>query len=355
MMAAISSSYCCNFGKKINLILKKEQRFGDTSRGNLQLKGHPKSCLEGLKTSNIIAKSTIASEVRKIDSYESRNLDITHGNLTMGELVHNGLVYQHHFLVKSYESGPDKNMTMFFIINQLQESKLNHLKSCGLVKTGLGTTPEMTKRGLLWVVHKLQVVVDQYPSWNDVVQLRTWSCVHGKNSYRRDWIVRNYKTGQVLIRATCFYVLMNRNTRKLSKFCDEMKVEMNPHFLDSDPIVEEDKIISTKLDVDAKDCNCTSLVTRLSDLDMNYHVNNASYINFILEGTPRWVSENHRLSAVTIKYLKECGVDKQLQSLSMPIENDGVLDGSHLKLHHSVLTDEIELVRATTCWTPKSI
>ncbi|KGN45333.1 hypothetical protein Csa_015751 [Cucumis sativus] len=164
-MAAISSSYCCNFGEEFNSNLKKEQRFGDSNRGNLQLKNHPKFCLEGLRTSNIIAKSSIASEVRKINSYESRNLDITHGNLTMGELLNDGLVYQRHFLVKSYESGPDKNMTMFFIINQLQESKLNHLKSCGLVTTGLGTTPGMTKRGLIWVVHKLQVVVDQYPSW----------------------------------------------------------------------------------------------------------------------------------------------------------------------------------------------
>lgn len=66
---------------------------------------------------------------------------------------------------------------------------------------------------------------------------------------------------------------MNRNTRKLSKFCDEMKVEMNPHFLDSDPIVEEDKIISTKLDVDAKDCNCTSLVVSLGTIFKNLKLN----------------------------------------------------------------------------------
>lgn len=150
MMAAVSSSYCCNLGKKFNSNLKKEQRFGDSNTGNLQLKNHPKLFLEGLRTSNIIAKSSIASkilktlycffqrlcveesyswlilfffsfegEVRKINSYESRNLDITHGNLTMGELLNDGLVYQRHFLVKSYESGPDKKMTMFFIINQL--------------------------------------------------------------------------------------------------------------------------------------------------------------------------------------------------------------------------------------------
>ncbi|KAE8646459.1 hypothetical protein Csa_015998, partial [Cucumis sativus] len=66
-------------------------------------------------------------------------------------------------------------------------------------------------------------------------------------------------------------------------------------------------------------------------------------------GTPGWVLESHWLSALTIKYLKECGVGKKLQSLSMPIQNDTVSNGNYLvrenfiKLHHSVLSEGIEL------------
>lgn len=53
---------------------------------------------------------------------------------------------------------------------------------------------------------------------------------------------------------------MNRKTRKLSKFCDEMKTEITPYFLDCDPIIEDEKIISNKLDVNSDGSHITCLV-----------------------------------------------------------------------------------------------
>jgi len=36
----------------------------------------------------------------------------------------------------------------------------------------------------------------------DVVEVDTWVAASGKNGMRRDWLVRNYKTGQIISRAT---------------------------------------------------------------------------------------------------------------------------------------------------------
>ncbi|KAI7740685.1 hypothetical protein M8C21_024860 [Ambrosia artemisiifolia] len=36
----------------------------------------------------------------------------------------------------------------------------------------------------------------------DVVQVSTWVARNGKNSMRRDWLLRDYKTGEMLIRAS---------------------------------------------------------------------------------------------------------------------------------------------------------
>ena len=57
---------------------------------------------------------------KSIDDYVSRKPEITRENLMVEEFLNDGLVYQCHFLVRSYESGPDNKMTMFFVINQLQ-------------------------------------------------------------------------------------------------------------------------------------------------------------------------------------------------------------------------------------------
>lgn len=52
----------------------------------------------------------------------------------------------------------------FFILS-LQETALNHVKTAGLLVDGFGSTPEMSKRNLIWVVTKMQILVDRYPSW----------------------------------------------------------------------------------------------------------------------------------------------------------------------------------------------
>ena len=47
----------------------------------------------------------------------------------------------------------------------LQETALNHVKTAGLLGDGFGSTPEMCKKNLIWVVARMQVVVDRYPTW----------------------------------------------------------------------------------------------------------------------------------------------------------------------------------------------
>lgn len=47
----------------------------------------------------------------------------------------------------------------------LQETALNHVKTAGLLGDGFGSTPEMSKRNLIWVVTKIQILVDRYPTW----------------------------------------------------------------------------------------------------------------------------------------------------------------------------------------------
>ncbi|KAB1200129.1 Palmitoyl-acyl carrier protein thioesterase, chloroplastic [Morella rubra] len=64
-----------------------------------------------------------------------------------GRLDQNGLVFRQNFSIRSYE-----------------DASLNHGKSLALVSEGFGATPGMSKKNLMWVVKRRQVVVDRYPS-----------------------------------------------------------------------------------------------------------------------------------------------------------------------------------------------
>lgn len=47
----------------------------------------------------------------------------------------------------------------------VQETALNHAKTVGLLGDGFGSTEAMSKRNLIWVVAKMQIAVERYPTW----------------------------------------------------------------------------------------------------------------------------------------------------------------------------------------------
>nr|GFD39942.1 palmitoyl-acyl carrier protein thioesterase [Tanacetum cinerariifolium] len=67
--------------------------------------------------------------------------------------------------IRSYETGPDGTTLIETLMNHMQDTALNHTKTIGLLADALGSTPEMKKKNLVWVVTKMQLVVDRYPTW----------------------------------------------------------------------------------------------------------------------------------------------------------------------------------------------
>ncbi|KAG6469504.1 palmitoyl-acyl carrier protein thioesterase, chloroplastic-like [Zingiber officinale] len=274
----------------------------------------------------------------------------------LGKIMQDGMVFRQNFSIRSYEIGADRTASIETLMNHLQETALNHVRSAGLMGAGFGSTPEMTKRNLIWVVTKMQVLVEQYPSWEDVVQVDTWVAPSGKNGMRRDWHVRDYRTGQTVLRATSVWVMINKQTRRLSKIPDEVRAEIGSYFMDHDPIIDDDGRKLSKLGDDNADYVRTGLNPRWGDLDVNQHVNNVKYIGWILESAPISILESHELAGITMEYRRECGKDSVLQSLAA-ISSDscdhGSLDTGFDCQHLLRLESGAEILRARTEWRPK--
>ncbi|KAI3974393.1 hypothetical protein MKX01_028136 [Papaver californicum] len=172
---------------------------------------------------------------------------------------------------------------------------------------GFFSTPEMTKRNLIWVVAKMQVIVDQYPSWGDVVEIDTWfTSASEKNGLANHWILCDANTGKILAKAT----------RKPSKIPEEVRGELEP-FQVKDELesyfanhcIPEGKKLS-KIHDNTADFVQDGLTTRLSDLDVHQHVNFSRYIGWILENAPPSILESHELYDMDLAFMRECGVGK---------------------------------------------
>ncbi|KAJ8750430.1 hypothetical protein K2173_015569 [Erythroxylum novogranatense] len=288
--------------------------------------------------------------------WKPRRPDMLIDPLGLGKIVQDGLVFRQNFSIRSYEIGADRTASIETLMNHLQETALNHVKTVGLLGDGFGSTPEMCKRNLIWVVTRMQILVHRYPTWDDVVQVDTWSSSSGRNGLRRDWLVRDYRTGETLTRASSVMVMMNKVTRRLSKIPEEVRGEIWPFLFDAGPVVADDGRKLPKLDDNTADYVRNGLAPRWHDLDVNQHVNNVKYIGWILESAPPAILESHELSAITLEYRRECDRDSVLQSLTAiasggvgHLGNAGEIECQHLLR----LEDGAEIVRARTEWRPK--
>ncbi|KAA8540666.1 hypothetical protein F0562_024415 [Nyssa sinensis] len=255
---------------------------------------------------------TNGSEVLKVNSE-----DEPHARL-LGRFVEDRFVYRQTFVIRSYEIGPDKTATMETLMNLLQETALNHVTSSGLAGNGFGATREMSLRKLIWVVTRINIQVEKYSSWGDVVEIDTWVDAAGKNGMRRDWIIREYNTQKIITRATSTWVIMNRETRRLSKIPDEVRKEVQPFYLDrvSIPTADTDIEKIEKLNDETAKRIRSGLAPRWSDMDANQHINNVKYIGWILESVPINVLQDYNLTSMTLEYRRECQQSNVLESLT---------------------------------------
>ncbi|XAR72297.1 Oleoyl-[acyl-carrier-protein] hydrolase [Bertholletia excelsa] len=326
-MASFSYLSCytitCSSGSKNQQDPHKQQR------GNIKISTCGASSASGLPTTKVEAVGHKNGTIRTTFAENGHIPEKVRQNIPtkkqfadphrQGLIIEEGVAYRQTVVIRSYEIGPDKTATIESILNLLQETALNHVWMSGLLGDGFGATHGMMRNNLIWVVSRMQVEVDHYPIWGEVMEIDTWVGASGKNGMRRDWLLRGHATGLVFARATSTWVMMNKQTRRLSKMPEEVRSEISPWFIEKQAVKEDVNEKIEKLDNKAKYVN-SDLKPKRSDLDMNQHVNNVKYVRWMLETIPDHFMEDHQLSGLILEYRRECGSSDVVQSLCEPQE-----------------------------------
>ncbi|KAI7743736.1 hypothetical protein M8C21_017705, partial [Ambrosia artemisiifolia] len=309
-----------------------------------------------VKVDEQMKKSVVA-----VDMKEKRLAD----RLRMGSLTEDGLSYKERFIIRCYEVGINKTATVETIANLLQEVGGNHAQSVGFSTDGFATTTTMRKLNLIWVTSRMHIEIYRYPAWSDVVEIETWCQGEGRIGTRRDWIIKDHANGEVIGRATSKWVMMNSETRRLQKVNDDIRDEyliFCPKTLRLAFPEENNSSLKkiAKLE-DPADHSRLGLVPRRADLDMNKHVNNVTYIGWVLESIPQEVIDTHELQTITLDYRRECQHDDVVDSLTtseLPVGavNGYANSGENLSQFLHLLRssgDGLELNRGRTEWRKK--
>jgi len=195
------------------------------------------------------------------------------------------------FEVMIHDAGPDSKARVKSLFNYMQSAADRHSKNLG---TSLSL---MSEQNLTWVYGRFYAVIEQYPQLYDKVHCETWRSELLGDFICREFIIHG--DNDILVRATSSLALIDKNSRKPVPI---------PEFITSK--LKHDKERSIKFSSNNIDHNhefdyIYTMKTRYEDIDINGHMNNASYASFFFESVFERLEDTMIMRSIDISFKGE--------------------------------------------------
>lgn len=163
---------------------------------------------------------------------------------------------------------------------------------------GVGIDTIRRRHGVIWVMTRIRVDVERYPGWDECITIETWPQQPRRFEFQRDYVMRDSQ-GNCLMKAVSSWVILDEQTRELQK--SETLEAAYPEFL-------TDRAIDCGLGK-IRPVGEPELVYKrwigCSDIDMNGHINNSRYVDFIMDCFSMEELRSHHARSIQISYLDE--------------------------------------------------
>ncbi len=170
---------------------------------------------------------------------------------------------------------------------------------------GFGRVHIMETLGFAWVLTRLNLKMNRYPKLCDTITAATWPLKPTKLTFLRHFTFTS-ADDELLGAASSQWILFDIRDRMIRR---TSAIENYPYDPALAPVMEEPgKIILP----DGMESAGTRTVL-YSDVDMNAHMNNTKYLNWICESYPASFLTEKRLAGVKINYIAEAYLDQQVE------------------------------------------
>jgi len=234
--------------------------------------------------------------------------------------------------VRSYELDAGGRLSVPSIFNFLQDAASNHALKLGVAVS------QLQANNYTWVLSRIILKMVAYPQWGDTIQIHTWpSGIEGAFALRDFDIRCNDQTMGACISA---WIIIDTNKRRPVRpkaFVQQLKPVDKGHVLNQ-PLTKLPALTEFQFE--------KRFQVRYHDLDINQHVNNVNYIEWLLECCDDDHLNNTVLSNLSVNFLGEALQHDLVKARSQPLDGDG------LRFGHDILreTDGREMIRARTTW-----
>ena len=164
------------------------------------------------------------------------------------------------------------------------------------IELGMSDMYILENYNLVWIITDYNMKIDRLPVFDEKITIETYAMSHNRLFCYRAFNIKD-EAGNTIIEMVATFVLMDRDTRKvhpvMSEITDAFDSEFSKTMLRGPRFKELEGGVEQEYRV------------RFYDLDMNGHVNNSKYLDWVFEVMGADFLTQHVPKKVHLKYVKE--------------------------------------------------
>lgn len=240
------------------------------------------------------------------------------------------------YAIRSYEVDACGRLSISALCNFMQDAAGKHADELGV------SVAQLQKQRKTWVLSRLTLQMKAYPCWQDPFHVTTWPSGSRRLFALRDFLFHDGQNRLLGAAATAWLIIDTQNRRpvRIEPFLEKL----NPGTHGSETELELN--LFEKIPKISDYRHEIRFRIRYQDLDTNRHVNNVSFIEWVIESIPAEELQRSMLTGLEINYVAEAFYGDFVISKSLPLEGQ---PGSFL---HCITKENggQELIRARTVW-----
>ncbi|MBN1996178.1 hypothetical protein JW935_01415 [candidate division KSB1 bacterium] len=210
-------------------------------------------------------------------------------------------VWSDSYKIHSYEADTKGQATPSILCKYMQESAWNHAENLELGYSHL------IKENLVWVMARKKFTIFKYPKWGETITVNTWPSGREKLLFYRDFRLLDEQGSEIGIASTVWFII-DINSRRPKRMNRDVGFDVwnMEQVYDTRP----QKILPVEFSQPGK-----PVTVSYFDLDVNDHVNNIRYIDWIIDGYDHEFLQQQSLHSMEINFLSETVHSQRLEVL----------------------------------------
>jgi len=208
------------------------------------------------------------------------------------------------FELRYFEMNNSGQATPTTILTLLEETAADH---CYSINHSLY---DLVEQNVGWVLLSGVMQMDRYPNYKEKIVIRTWLSEYSAIKGLRENLI--YDEQQNIIgRAKGLWVFFDIEWRRPIRIFEDIKEQWSSY---AEECITQD--LSKKIEtIEGADYTKKFKVNRY-DTDMNKHVNNIRYLQWVMESIPEEIIDNYYLHSIDGRFIAEAQYNDAIVSLT---------------------------------------